>query len=422
MKIISLTAENIKKLVAVEIAPDGNLVQITGKNGAGKTSVLDAIWWALAGTDAIQSQPIRKGESKARIKLDLGNEKLELVVERRFTANGSTLEVRNADGDLKRSPQKLLDDMLGALSFDPLGFMRQKPKDQAETLRKLVGLDTTAIEEKRAKLYEERRDKGRDYKAAKGALDEAPAVAADTPDEPVSIEGLLAEQKEALALRSQEYEREQNIEELKIHLQEAHDDVTEAKRKLAEKEARLAAICDKLDEAQEVPEIKYPNPDAIGARISEAGRINGDVERKRQRARLAKKVRDLETEGKALSTAIEACDKEKADLIAKAKMPVEGLGFGEGCVTFGGLPLDQASDAQQLEIGVAIAAALAPKLRVLRIRDGSLLDDDAMKRLAGWAAERDFQIWLERVDSSGAVGVVIEDGAVRSSTQQAAVA
>lgn len=48
MKIIALQAENVKRLVAIEIRPDGNLVQITGKNGAGKTSVLDCIWWALA--------------------------------------------------------------------------------------------------------------------------------------------------------------------------------------------------------------------------------------------------------------------------------------------------------------------------------------------------------------------------------------
>src|SRR3989304_5887106 len=76
MKILKLTAENIKRLIAVEITPDGNLVQITGKNGAGKTSALDAIWWALAGTTHIQAQPIVKGENKARVRLDLG----EIVV------------------------------------------------------------------------------------------------------------------------------------------------------------------------------------------------------------------------------------------------------------------------------------------------------------------------------------------------------
>ena len=79
MKIVKLNAENVKKLVAVEITPSGEIVTISGKNGAGKTSVLDSIWWALAGTSNIQAQPIRKGQNKARIRLDMG----ELIVERR---------------------------------------------------------------------------------------------------------------------------------------------------------------------------------------------------------------------------------------------------------------------------------------------------------------------------------------------------
>ncbi len=43
MKIIKLQSENIKKLKAIEIKPDSNLIQITGANAQGKTSVLDSI-------------------------------------------------------------------------------------------------------------------------------------------------------------------------------------------------------------------------------------------------------------------------------------------------------------------------------------------------------------------------------------------
>ena len=47
MKILTLTAENFMRLAAVEITPDGNMVQITGRNGMGKSSVLNAIWAAI---------------------------------------------------------------------------------------------------------------------------------------------------------------------------------------------------------------------------------------------------------------------------------------------------------------------------------------------------------------------------------------
>jgi hypothetical protein len=63
---------------------------------------------------------------------------------------------------------------------------------------------------------------------------------------------------------------------------------------------------------------------------------------------------------------------EKQAAIARAKMPVEGLSFGDGEVLFNGIPLNQASSAEQLRVSVALAMAANPKLRVLRIQDGSL--------------------------------------------------
>src|SRR5579872_629804 len=113
MKIISLQAENVKKLVAVHITPQGDIVEIVGKNGHGKTSVLDSIWWALEGAEHIQAEPIRKGADKAVIRLDLG----ELIVKRTITPKGGTLTVENAEGARYPSPQAVLDKLLGAISL-----------------------------------------------------------------------------------------------------------------------------------------------------------------------------------------------------------------------------------------------------------------------------------------------------------------
>jgi len=57
--------------------------------------------------------------------------------------------------------------------------------------------------------------------------------------------------------------------------------------------------------------------------------------------------------------------------------------------------------------------AASPTLRLIRIRDGSLLDDDAMKLLSKMAEKDGYQIWIERVDTSGKVGFIIEDGSVK---------
>src|SRR5262245_45260325 len=114
MKIIQLTAENVKRLKLVNITPKGEYVEITGKNGSGKTSVLDSIWWALGGKADIQAQPIRRGADKASIRLDLGS----MVVERKFLSSGATtITVKNAEGAIYPSPQAMLDELIGRLSF-----------------------------------------------------------------------------------------------------------------------------------------------------------------------------------------------------------------------------------------------------------------------------------------------------------------
>ena len=91
-------------------------------------------------------------------------------------------------------------------------------------------------------------------------------------------------------------------------------------------------------------------------------------------------------------------------------MPVDGMGFGEDCILLGGVPFDQASDAEQLHASIMMAIVMNPRLKIIRVRDGSLLDDDAMELLNKIADEYDYSIWIERVDSSGKIGFVIEDG------------
>ncbi len=113
---------------------------------------------------------------------------------------------------------------------------------------------------------------------------------------------------------------------------------------------------------------------------------------------------------------MEARNAAKAKAIAAAKMPVAGLEFGDGEILLGGLPFDQASDAERLRTSIAIAMAANPKLRVIRVRDGSLLDDQAMTLLGEMAEAADMQVWIECVGDAGKVGIVMEDGMVRGAT------
>ena len=162
MQIVQLEAENIKRLHAVRIRPDGAIVQITGKNGEGKSSVLDAIAYGLAGERGIPAKPIREGAEEAKIVVDLG----DLTVTRRWTKAGKTyLSVEGKGGAKSSSPQKLLDSLVGELTFDPLAFSRMAPRDQVATLKGVAKLDFSAQDKRRSEVFDERTGINRQHKS-----------------------------------------------------------------------------------------------------------------------------------------------------------------------------------------------------------------------------------------------------------------
>jgi len=171
MKIIKLTTENIKKVVAVEITPKGNVVKISGKNGQGKTSVLDSIWWALGGLGNVQDTPIRSGQKKAKIRIELD----DLIIERKFTAKTSTLTVMNKDKTPHTSPQSVIDALLGKLTFDPLAFTRLSDEKQYNTLAGVCGLEDTllAAENNVAGERYKRKEANREVKRLTALVDSA---------------------------------------------------------------------------------------------------------------------------------------------------------------------------------------------------------------------------------------------------------
>ena len=122
--------------------------------------------------------------------------------------------------------------------------------------------------------------------------------------------------------------------------------------------------------------------------------------------------REVMDAARTLTETIEARNQAKADAITKAPMPVDGLGFGEGVVTFDGLPFDQAETSAQIRVGVAIAMQMNPTLRVIRIKEGSFLDADNVAMIAEMARANDYQVWIETVRSDGRTAIVIEDGMV----------
>jgi hypothetical protein len=416
MKIIRLNAENVKRLKAVDISTNGQAVQIVaGRNAQGKSSVLDSIWMALDWKSAAKEtpRPIRDGEEQARVKLDLG----DLVVTRWWENGKSTLLVEGADGGKVKRPQELLDSLLGHLSFDPLEFVQQGDREQVQTLLSLVDLpfNPAEIERDREDLYDARRVIGQDLARAKGAFESLPAPAHDLPDAEVSTSGLLAEYDAA----AQEIQRRAGIERRVQDAAEAEARAAEAvqlaQTALLEAQARHANATTAAGEARQAVVALGPVPDvdSIKARLATLEETNARVRSAAQHRAARRQWADLQAEYDAKTEAIAALDARKAEGLAAARFPIDGLSFGEGGVTYNGVPFCQASSGEQLRVSLALAMAMNPELRVIRITDGSLLDSSNMALIEQMAQDNDYQVWVEVVsDSPDGPGVLIEDGTV----------
>lgn len=415
MKIIRLTAENIKKISAVDITPNSNLVQITGRNGQGKSSILDAIWFALGGTKDHPTQPIRQGAESGSIMLDLG----DYVVTRRFNEKGTTLTVKSKEGASFPSPQAMLDKMLGDMSFDPLEFSRTKPKDQYEKLRGIAGIggQLEDLEYQEKGLFEERTEVNRNTKSLESQA-QGIIVAADVPDEPVDVSALVAEGEK----KRNENNRIEQAGKAVTAFEQSMSDINAEIGRLDERIFELRNQFKHYEEQKAIAEkiAKLPLVDLTDLRtqVADASATNKMVGDKQRKNGILKELKVAQTKATDLTTKIEAKRKEIIALLEGAKMPVQGLTLAEGQIYFNNVPFNQASTAEQLKVSVAIAMAANPSLRVIRIKDGSLLDDGNMAILTSMATENDYQIWVERVDGSGEVGIVMEDGHVKADNQE----
>lgn len=432
MKIISLAANNVLNLTAVQITPDRNLVTLAGSNGAGKSAVLNSIWMAIGGTDAIPAQPIRRGATEAKIVLQLGDGVPELEVTRKITMSGGSLQVKDKDGTTQRSPQSILDSLIGQGFIDPLALSRKNTAEQVKTLRALVGLDFSKEDQEKVKLFQERTLVNRELDAAQKRLAVVP-FDPSAPGKIVQIADLSAQLAEATATNFANERQRQELtrleERVRLELTTAGTivgEIEELKRKITAREKELTvanlrhrtASDEFMKEKEKVQQLQDKDTSAIRAQIDGAEAINRRVASNIRYGELQKEVAAKKKEADGLTTSIYAIETVKSDQIREAKFPLDGLSVDDAGILFNGLPLNQASTAEQLKVWTAVAMAMKPKLRVLFIRDGSLLDQNSLRVIAELAEKNDFQVLMEDARSTDPSAIVIESGHVKEMVEK----
>jgi len=439
MKILGLQIENFKRLKLVNIVPQDNVVVISGANMQGKTTVMDAFWAALGGAKADKAQgtiePIREGQKKASVIVTMEG----IKVTRKWTSNDkSILTVENQQGAKFKSPQAMLDKLVGSLSFDPMVFSEMEGKQQLDTMLSLVKFseDPKELDRQKKDLYDERTIVNRQVTKLEAQLAGMIVPGEDTPtEETVATDILVKMQAASEQLTANNLKRQDlqslgfKMNQLKGDIKSIDDEMEMLLEKIDTLKGERAVKQESLDDvitkgkALQVDVKELKDTDIAGLQ-EQMNNIEQDNKAFRDAVSYREKEKELTTakeESQAFTNKIKAIEDKKEAILKEAKFPVDGLGFTETGVTLNGIPFSQCSSREKLIVSLSIAMALNPELRVIRMNNGNMLDSSGMAILQQMAAEKDYQVWLEMVDETGSMGVYIEDGEVVTMPTIAAV-
>jgi hypothetical protein len=422
MQIIQLQAENVKALTAVEITPDGKPVIITGSNGAGKSSILDAIFFALTNTGL--DDPIRHGTTKAVVKLNLG----EITIERSVKSGKAPVLSITTDKGLKvSSPQTLLDGLVGELTMDPLAFTRLKPAEQRDMLLRAAGVNVDDLDAQYKAVYDERTVANRLASTAQAKWTIMSDAPVGTPDKEVTATELEAEKSK---LDGQATAR-QNALNLQSTKQTA---VTNAKQVVAQRKARIAELEKELEDVRgdlgdaeealtaatgDLNHIAIPAaPDAarlaeIKTKLASLSTTNAAVRQKQDKGAAKAEAEKAQRDAGALDTKLSCILQSKAERLASAKFGVPGLTVTDDGVMVDGVLFAQRSTAQQIETSMLLAMNQNPKLKIIMIRQGAMIGKPIFANIFALAKKHGFQVWVEKFQEEiTSVGIHISHGAI----------
>lgn len=414
VKISALELENVKRVRALtlEPTPDG-LTVIGGRNGQGKTSVLDAIAWALGGNRKRPDRPTREGSATpAQLRVTLSN---GIVVERK--GKNGALSVTDPEG--KRAGQALLDSLVEELAIDLPRFMAMSDREKADELLRVVGigeeLDRLDRELERARAA--RLAKGQE-KRAKAKVAEEAAWYPDAPEEAVSASDLLAEQRAAQAanmenerLRAAADRAERDHERAVAALSEAERALADATERAESARRAASAASEAAKAAREIADacVDADTSDLDG-RIADVDRINERVRANRERARLQAEADAAEAEYQELNDECESVQTERVALLEGADMPLPGLSVEDGRLMYGGAAWGEMSGSEQLRVATAIVRRVKPSCGFVLVDKLEQMDPRTLADFGAWAEAQGLQVIGTRVATDETCTVIIEDG------------
>lgn len=402
MKINKLEIENVKRVKAVKIEPSANgLTVIGGRNGQGKTSVLDALAWALGGERYRPSNPQNDSSvipPSIRVVLNNG-----LIVERK----GKNSDLKVIDPTGQKSGQQLLNGFVEELAIDLPRFLHSTDKEKAETLLKIIGVgdQLAELERQETEVYNDRRAVGQ-IADQKEKFAKEQVYYPDAPKEPVSASDLIKQQQEILAQNGENQRKRQNLayfEGEANKLQRQLEDLQEKIRlNTADLETARKSALDLVDESTEALEKSIRDIEDINRKV----RTNLDKDKAEEDARY------YSDKYAKLTVDLDIIRKKKTDLLQSANLPLPGLTVDDGVLKYNGFPWDNMSGSDRLKVATAIVRKLNPQCGFVLLDQLEQMDIQSLQEFGAWLEQEGLQAIATRVSTGGECSIIIEDGYV----------
>lgn len=400
VKISSFEIENVKRVKAVAYEPTQNgLTVIGGRNGQGKTSVLDAIAWALGGDRFAPSAPYREGSTlPPHLKVQLSN---GITVER--SGKNSSLKVIDTEGN--KGGQALLNKFIESFALNLPKFMNASNKEKADTLLRVIGVGDKLyeLEDKEARLYNERHAVGRIKDQKLKFAKEMPDYA-DAPKELVSAADLIKQQQEILARNGENERKRQNLKTIEARYAAAEQELRRAEEAYQKLKANLTIARQSAENLVDESTAELERSIAEVEEINRKVRANLDKDKAESDAAMFSEQYD------ALSRDIEGVRAEKYNLLNSAELPLEGLSVENRELTYKGYKWDSMSGSEQLRVAAAIIRKLNPECGFVLLDKLEQMDADTLREFSAWLENEGLQAIATRVSNGDECSIIIEDG------------
>lgn len=409
IKISKLEIENVKRVKAVKIVPTSSgLTVVGGKNGQGKTSVLDAIAWALGGNKYRPSQAEREGSVvPPYLHLSLSN---GLIVERK----GKNSDLKVIDPNGQKGGQQLLDSFVEELAIDLPKFMNSTSKEKANILLRIIGVGDKLheLETKEKEIYNRRHTIGQIADQKAKFAKEQPYYP-DAPKEPISASELIRQQQEILARNGENQRKRHRLTQIKAAYDSQRLEVERLQLLLNEAQTKYAQLGADLEIAQkDTLDLMDESTEELEANIQQIDEINRKVRANLDKDKAETDANDYRVQYEALTGNITAIRQQKTDLLTNANLPLPGLSVEDGELTYNGQKWDNMSGAEQLRVATAIVRRLKPNCGFILLDKLEQMDLETMNEFGRWLEQEGLQAIATRVSTGDECSIIIEDGYV----------